>query len=318
MSTTHKFNLVDHQQLVGRVEELKHRHEDIKSKVGFVLKQLWDCERELRVIQDLSPFDSLKIRFPNFIEVIEYYEVHATALKNLNLPFETNPILLLGDPGLGKTFFVAELAKSLQLPLFEICMNITTASFAISGGSLQWGDGAVGFIAKSIAACPIGNPIFMIDEVDKSNNGNGYNPINPLYNLLETHSASKFKDEALELELDVSKVIWILTANQINNIPEPIISRMKVFQINRPGLNDMPNIVESIYSKIRKDKSFGNILSSSIDSSVINSLIGLSPREIKMTLENAVMSAVIHRRTNIINSDLDTMNRRKYHAIGFY
>ena len=67
------------------------------------------------------------------------------------------------------------------LPFFEISMNTASASFALTDGNLQWGDASVGFIAKSLSESSIGNPIIMIDEVDKAGGDSRFNPMNSLY-----------------------------------------------------------------------------------------------------------------------------------------
>lgn len=317
MSTIHTFTLTDHEQVVNRVKQLHHRSDEIKSKVGFVLKQLWNPERELGAIQNIGIFDELIKRFPNFREAIEYFEGNAIALNQLDMPFEANPVLLIGDPGIGKTLFVSELAKLMGLPFFEISMNTMSASFALTGGNLQWGDATVGFIAKSLSESLKGNPIIMIDEIDKNNGGSTYNPINSLYGLLEPHSAKRFKDEALEVEIDASKIIWVLTGNYAENIPEPILSRMRVININQPTDSDMPDVIKSIYTKIRNDKAYGQVIDTSIDEEIINTLKDLSPRAIRMTLEAAVLRAIIDRRSTINSSDLKFTKKEKHHAIGF-
>lgn len=181
MSTIHSFTIANHEHVVKRVNELHHRSDEIKSKVGRVLKHLWNTERELGLIQNIGIFDDLKKRFPNFNEAIEFFKGNAIALNQLNMPYEANPILLIGDPSLGKTFFVRELAKLMGLPFFEVSMNTASASFALTGGNLQWGDASVGFIAKSLSESSIGNPIIMIDEVDKAGGDSRFNPMNSLY-----------------------------------------------------------------------------------------------------------------------------------------
>ncbi|MDI1310450.1 MAG: AAA family ATPase [Methylotenera sp.] len=318
MSTIHSFTIANHEHVVNRVNELRHRADDIKSKVGHVLKHLWNTERELGAIKNLSIFGDLRKRFPNFTEAIEFFEGNAIALNQLDMPYEANPVLLIGDPGLGKTLFVSELAKLMGLPFFEISMNTASASFALTGGNLQWGDASVGFIAKSLSESSIANPIIMIDEIDKGSGNSGFNPMNSFYGLLEPHSAKRFKDEALEVEIDASKIIWVLTGNYIGNIPEAILSRMRVINISQPTKSDMPDVIKSIYTKIRTDKVFGKVINPDLDAEVINILTDLPPRQIRMTLEAAVLRAIMDRRSMIHVADIKYDKKEKRHAIGFF
>jgi ATP-dependent Lon protease len=229
-----------------RIDDLKYRSEDIKSRLAIPLKKLWNPERILRTVSSSVDFGELRNNFPQFEEVIDFYENTAITLARLNMPFEVPPVLLQGDPGFGKTFFASELAKLLNFPFFEISLATTTSTFALSGGSIQWAEGATGFICDTLAESEIANPIILIDEIDKSSSEGKYSPLNVFYGLLESHSAKRFRDEALDVELDASKIIWIATGNYIQNIPDPIMSRMRVFQIKQPCTSRMPCVVSSI------------------------------------------------------------------------
>lgn len=209
MNNSEKIYLVQHEQIAERVSQLRHRSEDVKCRVADTLKKLWFPERVLACINDLQIFQELKTRFPNFSEVIDVLEANAIGLKNLNLPFESSPILMLGEPGLGKTYFASEFARLSKLPYFEINMATTSSSFGLSGGNLQWADGSVGFVAKSLASSDVGNPIFLVDEIDKNYAGQRFSPIAPFYSLLERHTAERFKDEALEIDLNTSMLTLV-------------------------------------------------------------------------------------------------------------
>lgn len=317
MDLNNTFYITKHEDVVRRVEELRSRSDDLKAKLGYTLKQLWNGERDLVKVNDHNIFAGLKTRFPNFREVIEYFEGNAIGLQHLGMPFEANPVLLIGEPGLGKTLFVSELAKVMGLPFFDISMNIVSASFALTGGNLQWGDACVGFIAKAMAGSPIANPVIMIDEIDKSKGSSHYNPINAFYSLLEKHSAQRFKDEALEIEMDVSRVIWVLTGNYIEDIPAPILSRMKVFTINQPAIEDMPAVIRSIFLKIRDERVYGKAIASELDESVINMLVDMQPRHVRIALEDAVLTAIRQNRYTIETSDIKSPRKEKRRGIGF-
>lgn len=72
---------------------------------------LCDPLRRLAYVDNLNLYSELHERFPNFNEVINFYEINAIALKRLDQPFKAIPVLLQGNPGLGKTYFVSELAR---------------------------------------------------------------------------------------------------------------------------------------------------------------------------------------------------------------
>ena len=266
---THKFNIASPDAVKTRVNELRRRSDDIQSRLAEVLKPLWNPERELAQITDFTVFDTLRQKFPNFIEVIEIWEANAIGLGHLGLPFESPPILLSGDPGLGKTFFVSEAARLFGIDYHEISMVMATAGFVLSGSSVQWGEGTPGFIAKALAKSKVANPMFLLDEIEKANSGTRWDPLAPFYPLLESHSAKRFKDESLEIELDTSKIIWIATANDLSKLPAPIMSRMRIVHIEQPRPPEMPRVIKSIYENLRAAKAFGAMLSADLDNEVI-------------------------------------------------
>lgn len=317
MINAEQFLLAHPEQVKKRVSELSRRSDDVKSRLALTLKKLWRPKRELAVVTNLDIFQNLKIRFPNFIEVIELFESNAIGLSKLGLPFESPPILLQGEPGLGKTFFASELANLLQLPFYEISMATMTASFALSGGNLQWSEGSVGFIAKSLANSKVGNPIILIDEIDKCNGDSRYNPLNTLYSLLEPQSARRFRDEALEIELDASRVIWIATSNDVNKIPDPILSRMRVIDIKQPNVQQMKDVVNSIYSNFRVSKPYGELMEPWIDENTMSLLTMKSPREVRMAIDTGCLIAIRENRKQLLPSDIP-VTRKESRCVGFY
>ena len=316
MNTQQPFYIAQREQIKKRVYELHKRSDDIKSRLAVPLKKLWNPERQLAIVKNIDVFDDLRTRFPNFSEVIDLFEASAIGLSKLELPFEAPPILLQGEPGLGKTLFASEIAKLMGLPFYEVSMATMSASFALSGGSIQWSEGTVGFIADSLADSKIGNPIFLIDEIDKAMSYAQYSPLNSFYSLLEPHSAKRFRDEALEIEIDASLVIWIATANYLDHVPEPIISRMRVFDITRPTENQMVDVVQSIYQGYRSSKSYGQLLSIVIDDHTMKALVTKSPREVRLAIDEGCLKAIRENRGVLLPKDLPA-TRKEQHRVGF-
>jgi len=316
MSTLSKFSIADREQIKKRVKELDSRSSDIKSRVALTLKQLWNPERELAIVKNLDGFAELRNRFPNFAEVIDLFESSAFGLSRLDLPFETTPVLMLGEPGLGKTLFASELARLLALPFYEVSMSTVSASFVLTGGNTQWAEGSPGFIANSLAESKVGNPIFLIDEIDKAASNSRYSPMSGFYSLLEPHSAKRFKDEALEFEIDASRVIWIATANYPEDIPDPIVSRMRVFDIKRPDETEMQEVIMSIYSGYRNSKAYGQLLDPEINTLTMEALSKQSPRQARISIDQGCLKAIRENRGVILPQDLPKIEREAY-RVGF-
>ena len=312
-----KISIASNARIRERVDELKHRSDDVKCRVGMTLKDLWNPERLLKGVGEKVDFEALKKGFPQFREVIDYVNDAVFASNLSQTHYSLPPILLQGDPGLGKTYFGHALATVLELPFHEISMATVTAAFALSGGSLQWSEGTVGKVAHVLAKSPIANPVVLIDEVDKCGGSGHYSVTNVLYSLLEPHTASRFTDEALEIELDASHINWILTANNPDSIPPPILSRMRVFSIEQPGIEEMMHVVDVMYAKFRTEVPYGNLLSPELQMPVQQKLATQSPRTIRLNLQQAAMKAVRRGKTAIDVDDLTNLSRKENHRVGF-
>lgn len=316
MSSDQKYSIAKFDDVKKRVNDLNNRSDDIKSRLASTLKGLWNVERSLRFVSDKTNFNDLRTRFPHFEEVINFYENNVITLAKLNLPFEAPPALLLGDPGLGKTYFASELAKLIKLSFSEISLATATSAFTLSGGSIQWSEGEPGFVSKTLANSKVANPIVLIDEIDKALSGSSYNPMNVFYSLLESHSSKSFRDEALEFNIDASKIIWIATGNDVNDIPAPIQSRMRVFEIKQPSIEAMRQVVASIYSYLISTKSYGKLLNKTLGEDVLVSLARNSPRFIRIALEEAAFKAIRNDSSIIQVKDLPN-TKKEQKRVGF-
>lgn len=312
-------SLTDKAIVLKRIQSLSHRSDEIKGKVAHSLRHLWTPERPLHPCPPAHVFKALKQLFPNFSEYLDYCALVAQIGRKLNGEFKCPPVLLIGPPGLGKTFFVSQAAKAFGLPYYEQGLSTASAGFVLAGLALGWGEGGPGFVAESLASSPVANPIFLIDEIDKSTDSR-YDPLGPLYPLLESHSAKHFRDEALEIPIDTSHVNWVATANEIDRIPAPILSRMKTFHIDLPKEAEMPSVVESIYVHIRQEEMYGSLLAKRLSPEVLGLFHGLSPRAAKRAVSEAAMNAIRAGRRQVLPRDVNlplNPNSRQ-HKPGFY
>ena len=174
--------------------------------------------------------------FPNFEAVVRYYK-ETLVLESMSSPavIKLPPVLLVGMPGVGKTRFLSELAGVMKTDFYSIDMSTVSAGFVLTGSSSTWSEGKSEFVSQSLIGSEVANPIVLIDEIDKASSDARYDPLGFFYSLLERHTARRFVDESLDIELDCSHIIWVASANYIEKIPEPIRTRMEVFVIEPPS-----------------------------------------------------------------------------------
>ncbi|TDE34681.1 AAA family ATPase [Antarcticimicrobium sediminis] len=157
---------------------------------------------------------------------------------------EIPPILLVGDPGTGKTHFATLFCNILGLTCARIDMSARSASFDITGTEFAWSSSTPGVPVRALASSPHANPVIVIDEIDKAGKGtNGGSPVHALLPLLQRDMARAFLCPSLQATVDLSWCGWIATANDADLVPAPILDRVKVFRIEAPRGKNLSELV---------------------------------------------------------------------------
>ena len=263
--------------------------------------------------------DNLKEAFPNFSSFIDHIEGHAILNKRGDNHFYIPPSLLVGDPGIGKTFFLSEMAELFGIKREVIHMETISASWLLTGASAQWKDAKTGLIFNKTINSTHANNMIILDELDKALNTSNYPPANSLLQLFEQHTAKQFKDEYFPLKIDVSKMVWLATANDLSTISEPLLSRLDTFRIINPNFEERKQLANRIYSSILNSNTWGASFDSNLADTVLDKLCEPSDsiREMKKTLMNAIKNCAKRDDSAIILEDVSFDTNQSKSTIGF-
>ena len=143
-----------------------------------------------------------------------------------------------------------------------------------------------------------------------------YDPLGSLYSLLEHDTAGSFTDEFAEVPIDASQVIWVATANDLRGIPDPILNRMNVFDIDMPDEAAARKIASKLYRSIRADHDWGKRFEPDLREPVLAELSNCAPREMRRALMTAFGNAKLDGRYVLEVRDLPDQGSRKQ-AMGF-
>lgn len=256
--------------------------------------------------------------FPNFAELAEFLHDHfaLTAMGDGRAAWP--PLLLVGPAGIGKTEAARWLAERMALPFRVFDMASAQSNAALAGSDAFWSNSEPGLLFELLAFQPKANPVVVLDELDKTEQARQYDPLAALYTLLEPRSARAFTDLSIrDFSIDASHVNWIATANSVDTIPTPILSRLTVLRVQAPTAEQVARIAQNIYGRMRAEASWGGAFDTHLGEDVKLKLQALPPRSLTLALMRALGSAARAERGHITVADLPASLAPTRRGIGF-
>lgn len=308
---------------VPRVEEALSDLQDLGSGANEALRSTYvkmirsGGQRFVIKPSALPDIDSLIEELPNFEAPLEDIRKQLALCLSSDDPLELEPMLLLGDPGIGKTHFARRLSKLLGTGYTFVGMSSLTAGWILSGASAQWKNARPGKVFDSLVNGDYANPVIVVDEIDKASGDSQYDPLGSLYTLLEHDTACDFVDEFAEVPIDASEVVWIATANDARSIPEPILNRMNVYAIEPPDADGSRRIAQGIYEELRIEHAWGRAFPPQLCAEALDRVSRLKPREMRRVLLAAFGNAKLDGRNEVRADDVIEDRGVKKARIGF-
>lgn len=154
------------------------------------------------------------------------------AIKNLNRNIQSPIICLVGPPGVGKTTIAMSIAMALNRDFYKISVGGLNDSTELVGSRRTYLASAPGKIIQGLNKCGSNNPLILIDEVDKMVKDYKGDPASTLLEILDPNQNKIFTDNYIEEPFDLSGVLFILTANNVSDIPKPILDRVELIELH--------------------------------------------------------------------------------------
>lgn len=250
--------------------------------------------------QVMQRLDALNVAMPHFDTVLDEVKDHVALAIRTRRPLFAPAFLLLGPPGIGKSFFCNRLADALGLPTYRLSMDNSQGSSELSGSATFWTNSETGIVFKALALGHHISPLILLDEIDKAPRHSQYDPLSSLHSLLEPSTAQYFQDSSYPLKLDARFVVWVATANTVDPLDRPLLSRFSVHSIAAPTRDQSRQIANAVAQDVLKQSG----LSLELSPALLERLAERTPREQRQGMQRALGRAVRAGREVVLAEDL--------------
>jgi ATP-dependent Lon protease len=240
----------DHHLVVARLSSDEMKNTKLKDILG-PLKSVINAELPLVEVPPLHQVrNTLVFEFPYASEVIDLALADLVGHATVRL----RPLLLVGDPGGGKSRFARRLGEVLNVFVWrEDASRADGAVFA--GTDRRWYSAEPCHPFLAVAAGKIANPVVVIDELEKAGTRSDYGRLwDCLLAFFEPETSVRYPDTALQTNLDLSHVSYICTANNLDPLPGPIRDRMRVVTFPKPSADDLDALLPAVIADLTSER----------------------------------------------------------------
>lgn len=166
------------------------------------------------------------------LENIKKRILEFVSIKKINKDVSSPILCLVGPPGVGKTTLGISISSALNREFYKISVGGLNDTSELVGHRKTFLGANPGKIVQGINKCGVMNPVILIDEVDKMSQDFKGDPTSTLLDILDESQNTMFVDNYIEEPIDLSKVMFILTANSLNDIPSALKDRLEIIEVN--------------------------------------------------------------------------------------
>lgn len=275
---------------------------------GKATKDSFDIDKVSKVLDDEHyGLQEVKERILEYLAVKQY-------TKSLKGPI----LCLVGPPGVGKSSIAESIADSLNRKFVRISLGGIKDEAEIRGHRRTYIGAMPGRIIYALKEAKVNNPLILLDEIDKLSNDYKGNPADALLEVLDPNQNKTFRDSFMEVDIDLSNILFVTTANSLETIPRALLDRMEIIEVSGYTYEEKFNIAKKHLlkrvmkecnvdeSKIKiSDNSIKEIINGYTRESGVRSL----EREINKVIRKSIIELIKSKKESI---KISSNNLEKY------
>ena len=284
-----------------------HEYGMLYDYLDFVTSLAWKTE----AMKDVDLVEAEKILDEDHygLEKVKERILEFLAVRNLTGKGESPIICLVGPPGTGKTSIARSIARALDKKYVRISLGGVRDEAEIRGHRRTYIGAMPGRILSGMKSAGVNNPVFLLDEIDKMSSDFRGDPASAMLEVLDPNQNDKFKDHYLEIPYDLSKVMFVATANTTESIPTPLLDRMELIELTGYTYEEKLQIAKRyLLPKQIKNNGMSDCIISVSDDALMKIIAGYTRESGVRNLEREIGSLIRKLAVKRINDGITSFS----------